>query len=209
MAVGPRVACLVAAFLGCALGGPVGAPGARRPRPALLRLRGGQEQAVLDELLRLRGGQEALLDNEGEEAELPAPAASAAARARANIRAGKLPTPAAKPRVVKRKRRGGFGLRDAGTAALCVSAAGFFALGLNHDLYMRALPPSAQGLVWLAIGGALPAGLFALVALLNAERAKLISKLLFGDETSTKVAPALVYALGALASFQGLPQAAG
>ena len=172
--------------------GPVGAPGARYPRPALLRL---------------RGGQEALLDNEGEEAELPAPAASAAARARANIRAGKLP--AAKPRVVKRKRRGGFGLRDAGTAALCVSAAGFFALGLNHDLYMRALPPSAQGLVWLAIGGALPAGLFALVALLNADRAKLISKLLFGDETSSKVAPALVYALGALASFQGLPQAAG
>ena len=111
--------------------------------------------------------------------------------------------------MVKRKRRGGFGLRDAGTAALCVSAAGFFALGLNHDLYMRALPPSAQGLVWLAIGGALPAGLFGIVALLNADRAKLISKLLFGDETSSKVAPALVYALGALASFQGLPQAAG
>ena len=134
-----RVACLAAAAcLACALGKPVGAPGARRPRPALLRLRGGQEQAVLDD---------------GEEAELPAPAASAAARARANIRAGKLPTPAAKPRVVKRKRRGGFGLRDAATAALCVSAAGFFALGLNHDLYMRALPPSAQGLVWLAIGG--------------------------------------------------------
>ena len=191
----PRVACV--AFLACAvgaLGGPVGAPGARHPRPALLRL---------------RGGQEALLDNEGEEAELPAPAASAAARARANIRAGKLPTPAAKPRVVKRKRRGGFGLRDIGTAALCVSAAGFFALGLNHDLYMRALPPSAQGLVWLAIGGALPAGLFGIVALLNADRAKLISRLLFGDETSSKVAPALVYALGALASFQGLPQAAG
>ena len=83
MAAG-RVACLVAAFLACALGGPVGAPGARRPRPALLRL---------------RGGQEALLDNDGEEAELPAPAASAAARARANIRAGKLPTPAAKPRM--------------------------------------------------------------------------------------------------------------
>ena len=193
VAARPRVACVVA-FLACALGEPVGAPGARRPRPALLRL---------------RGGQEALLDNDAEEAELPAPAASAAARARANIRAGKLPTPAAKPRVVKRKRRGGFGLRDAGTAALCVSAAGFFALGLNHDLYMRALPPSAQGLVWLAIGGALPAGLFALVALLNASRAKLISRLLFGDETSSKVAPALVYALGALASFQGLPQAAG
>ena len=86
---------------------------------------------------------------------------------------------------------------------------GFFALGLNHDLYMRALPPSAQGLVWLAIGGALPAGLFGIVALLNADRAKLISRLLFGDETSSKVAPALVYALGALASFQGLPQAAG
>lgn len=180
---GLRVACL-AAFVACALGGPV--------RPALIRL---------------RGGQEAVLDNE--EAELPAPAASAAARARANIRAGKLPTPAAKPRVVKRKRRGGFGLRDIGTAALCVSAAGFFALGLNHDLYMRTLPPSAQGLVWLAIGGALPAGLFGIVALLNADRAKLISKLLFGDETSSKVAPALVYALGALASFQGLPQAAG
>ena len=193
VAAGPRLACLVA-FFAVALGGPVGAPGAPRPRPALLRLRGGQEQAVLDE---------------GEETELPAPAASAAARARANIRAGKLPTPAAKPRVVKRKRRGGFGLRDAGTAALCVSAAGFFALGLNHDLYMRALPPSAQGLVWLAIGGALPAGLFGIVALLNADRAKLISKLLFGDETSSKVAPALVYALGALASFQGLPQAAG
>ena len=132
------------------------------------------------------------------------------ARARPRKYPGRrMPTPAAKPRVVKRKRRGGFGLRDAGTAALCVSAAGFFALGLNHDLYMRALPPSAQGLVWLAIGGALPAGLFGIVALLNADRAKLISKLLFGDETSSKVAPALVYALGALASFQGLPQAAG
>ena len=50
---------------------------------------------------------------------------------------------------------------------------------------------------------------YTLVALLNAERAKLVSRLLFGDETSSKVAPALVYALGALASFQGLPQAAG
>ena len=187
VAARPRVACLVA-FLACALGGHVGAPGARRPRPALSGS-GGQDGSPA---LRLRGGQGQAVLDEGEEAELPAPAASAAARARANIRAGKLPTPAAKPRVVKRKRRGGF-----------------FALGLNHDLYMRALPPSAQGLVWLAIGGALPAGLFALVALLNAERAKLISKLLFGDETSSKVAPALVYALGALASFQGLPQAAG
>ena len=174
-----RVACLVAAFLACALGGPVGAPGARRPRPALLRLRGGAGRR------RWKLGLLTLVENG-------------------------LLLPAAKPRVVKRKRRGGgFGLRDAGTAALCVSAAGFFALGLNHDLYMRALPPSAQGLVWLAIGGALPAGLFGIVALLNADRAKLISKLLFGDETSAKVAPALVYALGALASFQGLPQAAG
>ena len=193
VAAGPRLACLVA-FFAVALGGPVGAPGAPRPRPALLRL---------------RGGQEALLDNDAEEAELPAPAASAAARARANIRAGKLPTPAAKPRVVKRKRRGGFGLRDAATAALCVSAAGFSALAVNHDSYMRAFPPSAQGLIWLAVGGAHAAGLYAIVALLNSDRAKLATRLLFGDETSSSLAPALMFALGSLASFQGLPQAAG
>ena len=68
VAAGPRLACLVA-FFAVALGGPVGAPGAPRPRPALLRLRGGQEQAVLDE---------------GEEAELrhcAPPAASRGARA--------------------------------------------------------------------------------------------------------------------------------
>ena len=72
-----------------------------------------------------------------------------------------------------------------------------------------ASPSSAAATTAAADGGALPAGLFGIVALLNADRAKLISKLLFGDETSSKVAPALVYALGALASFQGLPQAAG
>lgn len=111
------------------------------------------------------------------------------------------------PGKSKLKRKGGSPLRDAAAAALCLAAIGT-GLSTNFDSYLAAVPPQARGLVWLCVGGAFAVGLFALVAVTSYRRAVALCQLLFGDEPSLSVPP-MLFALGAAASMQSLPAAAG
>lgn len=159
-------------------------------------------------LLLLRGGVQPQM---AEEADASADAGvlpkSPPAVVRRNSRSMRSQPGKSKLKLSTRKRKGGSPLRDAAAAALCLAAIGT-GLSTNFDSYLAAVPPQARGLVWLCVGGAFAVGLFALVAVTSYRRAVALCQLLFGDEPSLSVPP-MLFALGAAASMQSLPAAAG
>lgn len=163
-------------------------------RPSVLALRGGVQPALA------RRSPEQLSSRAGPNRGLPKP---------------KKPKP-------KKKSAAAFGVRDAVTAALCLTAVGAVAAsvgGTNCDPLMAMVPQDVQSATWIGFGGLLSLGLYALVKLTNYDRAMRISaaigKTVFGlDADSSGVArmlsaPAIIFAVGSLASFQTLPSSAG
>ena len=163
-----------------------------RPKPLLL-LRGGVQPQMAEEA-----------DASVDAGVLPK---SPPAVVRRNSRSMRSQPGKSKLKLSTRKRKGGSPLRDAAAAALCLAAIGT-GLSTNFDSYLAAVPPQARGLVWLCVGGAFAVGLFALVAVTSYRRAVALCQLLFGDEPSLSVPP-MLFALGAAASMQSLPAAAG
>jgi len=109
-------------------------------------------------------------------------------------------------------------LRDAAAATLCLAVVGT-ALTTNFDDMIRVIAAGSQGkqsMAWLLLGGILPVGLYYLVRLTNHYRAVGLCQTLFGvDLTSpdskefARMLPAVLFGLGAAASMQSLPAAAG
>ena len=128
-------------------------------------------------------------------------------------------SPSRKPRTRTKKRTpSGFGVRDAVTAALCLSYLGAAQLGSGH--LMATMPTQgSQSVAWMLFGGVLSAGLYILVAVLNRARALQagdpICRLILGVDTSrqsfarTASPPAVLFVIGSLAAMQTLPSAAG
>jgi len=165
-------------------------------------------QTRLPQLLALRGGvQPALASGTVAEQKLPT----------------RLPSNRRTTKLAKSKRNnGGFGIRDAVTTGLCLTAVGALvasAGGTNFDPLMVMVPREQHSAVWLLLGGLLSSGLFAIVRLVNNGRARQIGaavgQTVFGiDPTSTGFArafsaPAVLFAIGSIASFQTLPSSAG
>uniref|UniRef100_A0A7S0PVW7 Uncharacterized protein n=1 Tax=Coccolithus braarudii TaxID=221442 RepID=A0A7S0PVW7_9EUKA len=106
-----------------------------------------------------------------------------------------------------------FGVRDAATAALGLSAAGAvqWCCATNIMAKMMAFVPAhIRKPVWVLLSGTLAAVLFLFVRLTNPSRAlvvnRVLSKLAFNRETeSTLPSLALVFILGILAAIQALP----
>jgi hypothetical protein len=171
--------------------GALGVAGALRPGPSpptsrLLALRGGVQPAPL--------------------VESPAVATASARQPGHAVAKGRPPLKRRPPR----RRRRASGLRDAASAALVLSTVGG-ALAVDADAMLGArVPGRLQGVAWLLAGGALSSVLYACVRLTNPHRAAGLCRLLLGgDELRSLHASALLFALGAAASMQSLPNAAG
>jgi len=113
-------------------------------------------------------------------------------------------------------RTGAFGMQDAVTTVLCLSAAGTAQLG--SEQMMAAVPRGMKDTVWLFFSSLLASLMYVLLRLTNHPRAmavnRAISGFLLGDRPSNAAsssAPALLAAaiLGGLAGFQSLPGSAG
>ena len=109
-------------------------------------------------------------------------------------------------------------VRDAATVVLCLSAVGAVA-STDCDALLTCVPSDARGVAWLTFGGAFAVLLYGLVRLINGVRADQFVRAFFGVDTKARTEasrhfarvtlPGVLFAIGTLASMQGLPTAGG
>ena len=186
-------------------------------RPALSRLPGGAQPTAA--LSRLRGGAQpnaaALVD--APTAPVPVSAQGSSSSSSSSSRSVRRVAKKRPKAATKKPRRTSF-VRDAATIALCLSAVGAVA-STNCDAILKNVPRDARGIAWLTFGGAFAVLLYALVCLINGFRADQFVRLFFGVDTTARTKasrhfasvtlPGVLFAIGSLASMQGLPTAAG
>jgi len=164
--------------------------------PSLLTLRGGAEPAVAAELQ------------------------PAVATQPSSHRAGL----ATKVKKKKKKQQSAslLGVRDGVAVAMCLSAVGAVAVGVGGsdcDPLMRMVPQDMRNAAWLLFGGMLSSSLYGIIRVTHADRARAIGaavgKTVWGLNPAGRSlahvvsAPAVLFALGSIASCQTLPSFAG